>query len=158
MPAFLPVSDVNRGFFEGSGAGIAVAILSVMTPETNSTSSAGSQVQAPFAERAAARIGDTLRLGACAELDWITVRTLRSVYDVIVLSGDTGAVMIRGGDLLPEFCRATITGSLFHAVAIKPGEIAVGLKLEFVVDGRSIITSPVQEISRHQLPVAEGTA
>ena len=129
-----------------------------MTPETTSTSSAGSPVQARLAERAAARIGDTLQLDRCPELEWITVRTLRSVYDVIVLSGDTGTVMIRGGDLFPEFCRATITGSLFHAVAIKPGVIAVGLNLEFVVDGRSIITSPVQDISRHHLPVAEGRA
>ena len=129
-----------------------------MTPETTSTSGAGSQVQARFAERAAARIGDTLRLDACPELEWITVRTLRSSYDVIVLSGDTGAVMIRGGDFFPEFCRATITGSLFHAVAVRPGAIAVGLNLEFVVDGRSVVTSPVQEIARHHLPVVEGRA
>ena len=129
-----------------------------MTPETTSNSSAGSQVQARLAERAAARIGDTLRVDACSELEWITVRTVRSSYDVIVLSGETGAVMIRGGAFFPEFCRATVTGALFHGVAIKPGVIAVGLNLEFVVDGRSIVTSPVQQISRHHLPVAEGTA
>ena len=129
-----------------------------MTPEPTSTSRPGSRIQKLFAERAAARIGDTLQLDSCPELEWITVRTLRSVYDVVVLSGDTGAVLIRGGDLLPEFRNATITGSLFHAVAVKPGAIAVGLNLEFMVDGRSVVTSPVQAISRHHLSVPEGRA
>jgi hypothetical protein len=80
------------------------------------------------------------------------------LYDLVVLSGDTGSVLIRGGDLFPEFHPATITGSLFHGVAIKLGAIAVGLNLEFIVDGRSVVTSPVQGISRHHLSVAQGTA
>ena len=129
-----------------------------MTPEPTSTSSPGSHTEGPFAERAAARIGDTLQLDSCPELEWIIVRTDRSLYDVIVLSGDTGEVMIRGGERFPEFRPATITGSLFHGIAIRLGAIAVGLNLEFIVDGRSVVTSPVQEISRHHLSVAEGRA
>ena len=77
---------------------------------------------------------------------------------MIVLSGDSGLVMVRGGDLFPEFRRATITGARLDGVAVKLGTIAVGLRLEFVVDGKPVVTSRVQAISRHHLLVAEGTA
>src|SRR6185436_11218717 len=42
-------------------------------------------------------------LESCSEREWIVVQTRNSMYDLIVLSGDTGAVMIRGGELFKEF-------------------------------------------------------
>jgi hypothetical protein len=133
-------------------------VKKTMTPETTSPSSPDRPPSATFSERAAAQLGDYVELDFCPELEWITVKTLRSTYDVVVLSGDTGAVMVRGGTLFPEFRCATITGSLFHGVAVKVRTIAVGLNLEFLVDGTSVITSRIQAISRHHLPFAEGRA
>ena len=49
-----------------------------------------------------------LHLESCSELEWIVVRTRNSTYDLIVVSGDTGAVMVRGGQLLKEFVAATV--------------------------------------------------
>ena len=127
-----------------------------MNPQT--TSGPRPRIHASIDARATARLGDAVRLASCSELEWITVRTRRSSYDVIVLSGDTGEVMVRGGSLFPEFRRATITGSLFDGIAVKLGSICVGLNLEFLVDGISVITSRVRAISRHRLSVAEGHA
>jgi hypothetical protein len=127
-----------------------------MTPEITSPSSSDRPAYAAVFQRAAERLGDYVELDSCAELEWITVKTSRSTYDIVVLSGDTGAVMVRGGSLFPELCRATITGSLFDSIAVKLRTIAVGLNLEFLVDGMSVITSRIQAISRHHLPFAEG--
>jgi hypothetical protein len=129
-----------------------------MTAEITSPGSFDGPAHATVGERAAARLGDYVELDSCPELDWITVTTSRSTYDVVVLSGDTGAVMVRGGRLFPKFRRATITGSLFDGIAVKLRTIAVGLNLEFFVDGMSVITSRIQAISRHHLAVAEGRA
>ena len=129
-----------------------------MTPEITSSRSSDQPAYATIDERAATRLGDCVELDSCRALDWITVKTSRSTYDVVVLSGDTGAVAIRGGNLFPEFRCATITGSLFDGIAVKLRTIAVGLHLEFLVNGKSVITSRIQAISRHHLPVVEGRA
>ena len=129
-----------------------------MTPEITFPSSSDRPAKQTIGERAAARLGDVVELGACPELAWITVKTSRSSYDVVVLDGDTGDVMVRGGSHFPEFRRATVTGSLFSGIAVMLRTIAVGLNLEFVIDGASVVTSRVQAISRLHLPVVEGGA
>src|SRR5262245_18762593 len=101
---------------------------------------------------------DTLPLNSCPELEWITVKTRRSVYDIVVLSVESGTVAVRGGAFLPEFTHASFIGSLWRGVATNPGAVVVGLSLEFVVYGQSIITSPVESFSRCHLPVVEGRA
>ena len=127
-----------------------------MTPET--TCSSSPDRPATIGERAASQLGDYVELDTCSELERIIVKTSRSTYEVVVLSGDTGAVLVRGGNLFPEFRRVTITGSLFGGIAVKLRTIAVGLNLEFLVDDTSVITSRVRAISRHHLPAVEGRA
>ena len=101
---------------------------------------------------------DTLQLDSCPELEWITVKTEGSLYDIVVLSRESGAVAVRGGAFLPEFRPASFIGSLSRGIATNLGAIVVGLNLEFVVHGQSIITSPVQAFSRCHLSVVEGRA
>ena len=129
-----------------------------MTPETTSASRSDRPACATIGERSAMGLGDCVELDSCPELEWITVKTSRSTYDIVVLSGDSGAVMVRGGSLFPEFRSATITGSLFNGIAVKLRTIAVGLNLEFLVDGMSVITSRVRAVSRYHLPTVEGRA
>jgi hypothetical protein len=128
-----------------------------MTPEITSRSGSVRAADPTVGEVAAGWLGDCVELDACPELEWITVKTSRNTYDVVVLSGDTGAVAVRGGSLFPEFRCATITGSLFDGIVVKLRTIAVGLNLEFLVNGTSVITSRIQAISRNHLPVVEGT-
>ena len=129
-----------------------------MTPETALPSYSYQPGNRTIGERAAARLGEFVELDACPDLTWITVTTCNSAYDVVVLSGDTGDVMVRGGSLFPEFRRAIVTASLFGGIAVLPRAIAVGLNLEFLIDGGAVVTSRVQAISRLDLPVHEGGA
>lgn len=122
-----------------------------MTSEATSSSSSVRAAYAPIDERSAACLGGGVELDSCLELDWITVKTSRSTYDIVVLSGDTGAVMVRGGGLFPEFRSATITGWLFDGIAVRLRTIVVGLNLEFLVDGMSVITSRIRAVTRHHL-------
>ena len=90
-----------------------------------------------------------VRLDSCAECDWLVVRTCGGhVYDVIVLAGATGAVMVRGGRFFPDFRRATVVGSTFGGSAVKLRTICAGLHLELKVDGKSIVTSSITDVSR----------
>lgn len=109
-------------------------------------------------EGLAAEGGDAIQLESCAELEWIVVTTRRSVYDLVVLSGESGEVMLRGGQFFPEFTRMRVVGSVFGGTAVKVRSISVGLHLELRVDGQSFVTSRIQAVSRHRFPVTEGRA
>jgi hypothetical protein len=128
-----------------------------MTPDPTFSSTQNQRAQSAFDDP---KVGqrDMLRLDLCPELEWITVKTQRSTYDIVVLSGESGAVAVRGGAFLPQFRPATFVGSLSRGIATDLGAVVVGLNLEFVVDGQSIITSPVQSFSRAHLTVVEGQA
>ena len=101
----------------------------------------------PFDELATSPPDDTIQLDSCPQFQWILVRTRRSVYDVIVLSGEAGEVMIRGGSFFPEFQLATIVGSTFGGSAVRLGSICAGCHLELHVDGKSFVTSRIENVS-----------
>jgi hypothetical protein len=90
---------------------------------------------------------DAIQLDSCPPFERIVVRTRRSVYDVVVLSGDPGEVMIRGGRFFPEFRRARVAGSTAGGSVLKLRSICVGLHMELNVNGKRFVTSRIQAIS-----------
>jgi len=129
-----------------------------MIPDPTFSGSQNLRVQSTFDESKVGQQPSTLRLDSCPELERIIVKTQRSIYDIVVLSGESGAVAVRGGAFLPEFRQASFIGSLSNGVATHMGAVVVGLNLEFVVAGQSIITSPVRSFSSCHLSVVEGRA
>jgi hypothetical protein len=129
-----------------------------MVPDPTAGSTQNLRAESTSDHSQVGRSRSTLRLDSCPELEWITVKTQRSIYDIVVLSGESGAVAVRGGAFFPEFRQASFIGSLSRGIATNLGAVVVGLNLEFVVDGKSIITSPVQSFSRCHLSVVEGRA
>ncbi len=125
------------------------------TTTTSNAENAGIVVATPSDELAAA---DAIRLDSCGELEWIVVKTRNSTYQLIVLSGDTGEVMVRGGEFFNEFRPATIAGSILGGADVKLRTICAGSHLELQVDGKSFVTSRVERVSRSRNPVAEGAA
>jgi hypothetical protein len=89
-----------------------------------------------------------IRLAACQQFETLVVNTRRSVYEIIVLDGRTGDVLVRGGTDFPEFRRAVFTGSTRDGRAIKANTIDVGLRMELHLAPGTIITSPVASIVR----------
>jgi hypothetical protein len=91
---------------------------------------------------------DAINLGGCEPFQRIKVKTRRSVYELIVLAGRAGEVLVRGGRFFPEFREAILTGSTAGGSALKPRSLGVGLCMEFIVGDRVVVTSPVSELSQ----------
>jgi hypothetical protein len=93
---------------------------------------------------------DAIRLDGCSPFERIAVRTLNTDYTVVVLRGSAGDVLVRGGHFFAEFRRARLSGSTFGGSAIRLGMIEVGSRLELLVNGKPIVTSTIQSVSRVQ--------
>lgn len=89
-----------------------------------------------------------LHLKYCSPSETILVHTRSSVYEIIVVRGDRGEVLVRGGKMLPAFRRATFMGSTAGGTALKPNTIDVGLRMEFNLGGEIMVTSVVKAVAR----------
>lgn len=115
----------------------------------------------PFGEPAAAEPGEpgkVVRLDTCSEFETIVVTTQGSVYELIVLSGRAGEVMIRGGRFFPEFRCGVLIGSLFTPGATRRGTIAVGMRLALNDGVMPVVTSRILSISRQPSQLANEPA
>jgi hypothetical protein len=92
---------------------------------------------------------DAVELASCEGDERILVRTRYSTYEVIVLEGRLGDVLIRGGQLFPEFRRARVAGSSGCGSALREKAIDVGLHIELRAEGKCFRTSVVEAISRN---------
>jgi hypothetical protein len=75
------------------------------------------------------------------------VNTRSSVYELIVLRGDQGDVLVRGGRQFPDFCRARFIGSIADGGSLQPWTIDIGLRMQFICGDRLVITSAVESLS-----------
>ena len=90
----------------------------------------------------------TLTLETCGAFEEVVVETLRHVYQIVVLSSRTGAVLVRGGDYFPEFRRATLIGSRRRGRPLRPRCVEADSSMALVADGNLIWTSRVQSVVR----------
>jgi len=88
-----------------------------------------------------------VQLETIEDMEKLTVRTENSNYEITVISGRTGEVLIRGGRFFPEFTPARLAGSSLGGSFLKLRGIYVGFRLEVHFDKRLIITSRVREIA-----------
>ena len=80
-----------------------------------------------------------------APMTTLHVQTRNSQYRIIVSAGD--AVLVEGGQFFPCLTPAHVSGASVGGSFLKVGWIGVGLRMEILVDGRRIVTSPVLDIS-----------
>ena len=90
---------------------------------------------------------DGLRLDGLLPMDRLSVRTLNSTYENVVLTPSTAEVVIRGGAFFPTFARARLAGASLGGSFLKLHAIHVGFRMELLAESQSIITSAVQAIS-----------
>jgi hypothetical protein len=88
-----------------------------------------------------------IRVDRLTALDRLTVTTRHSTYELIVLSPTTAEVMVRGGSFFPEFTRARVSGSSLGGSFLKLHTIHRGFRMELADGMRSVVTSPVQDLS-----------
>ena len=95
-----------------------------------------------------------IHIDSCAERETIVVTTRSSVYELIVLHGDQGDVLVRGGAHFTAFQPVLFLGSADDRGAFKPQTVDIGLRMAFGLGDRFIITSEVQSVSRRPAGVA----
>jgi len=96
----------------------------------------------------------SIDLGSCAVRETIIVNTRASVYELIVLRGDDGDVLVRGGSHFTEFRRVLFVGSTAEGGSPHPRTIDIGLRMQFMCVDQFVITSAVQSFTRHRASAA----
>jgi hypothetical protein len=81
------------------------------------------------------------------DMEKLTVQTENSLYEITVICGRTGEILIRGGRFFPEFTPARLAGSSLGGSFLKLRGIYIGFSLEVHFDKRLIITSRVRKIA-----------
>jgi len=90
----------------------------------------------------------SIHIDSSAARETIVVTTRSSVYELVVLRGAQGLIVVRGGRHFPKFRRAVFLGSTAGDGSVAPRIIDIGLRMKFVSDNRSFLTSPVEAICR----------
>jgi len=88
-----------------------------------------------------------IQLETIEDMETLTIRTENSNYEITVICGRTGEILIRGGRFFPEFTPARLAGSSLGGSFLKLRGIYVGFSLEVHFDKRLIITSRVRKIA-----------
>ena len=86
---------------------------------------------------------DGVQIDRLSELTTLAVRTANSLYEITVLDGPAGDVLVRGGRFFPERTPAKLNGSSFGGSILKWRGIYPGMRLEFVVQPGEIDTRTV---------------
>ena len=87
-----------------------------------------------------------LQLKSLEDLTEIRVQTRNSVYEITVIDGEAGEILIRGGRFFPERTQARLAGSSRRGSFLKVGEVHAGFNLEIAGRGEHIVTSSVQSV------------
>jgi hypothetical protein len=87
-----------------------------------------------------------VHVGALDEFQQLHVCTQNSLYELIIVSR-CGDVRVRGGRYFPDWTPARFAGCTAGGSFLKRLGLNVGLQMEFEVEHRRIITSPVRSIA-----------
>ena len=80
-------------------------------------------------------------------LDRLIVRTRHSTYEIVATEAGSADVLVRGGSFFPEFTPARLAGASLGGSFLKLRSVHVGFAMEFALEKRAIVTSPVRSIS-----------
>jgi len=99
---------------------------------------------------------DGVSIDQLSPLDRLIVRTRHSTYEIVATEAGSAEVLVRGGSFFPEFTPVRLAGASLGGSFLKLRSVHVGFAIEFAVDMRAIVTSPVRSISiRTADPTAE---
>src|SRR5262245_39897635 len=81
------------------------------------------------------------------EMQRIHVRTVYSLYEITVIDGRSGEILVKGGEHIPDLTEGRLTGATLGGSFCKMRGIYPGFKMEFVANGQRLVTSTVQTVS-----------
>jgi hypothetical protein len=89
---------------------------------------------------------DGIQIDHLDDLETVAVETENSTYDITIINGVEGEIVVRGGQFFPQMTQAHLSGASMGGSFLKLRGIYVGFCLEFLHEGRRIITSSVRRI------------
>ncbi len=87
-----------------------------------------------------------VHLATLDEFQQLHICTQNTLYEIIVIN-HCGDVRVRGGRYFPDWTAARLAGSTAGGSCLRRLGINLGLQMEFELDRRRIITSPVKTIA-----------
>ena len=81
------------------------------------------------------------------DMQRVHVRTHNSLYEITVIDGRHGDILVRGGQFFPELTEAHLAGATMGGCFCKMRGIYCGFRMEINGNGQRIITPPVKTIS-----------
>lgn len=94
---------------------------------------------------ASASSGQGVSLGDLDPITTLAVRTMNSLYRIIVVQPPT-TVSVQGGEFFPDPTEASLSGSSFGGSCLKMAWIGRGFCMEIYGPSGRIVTSPVRSI------------
>jgi len=91
---------------------------------------------------------DGLQIDRLAPLETIEARTRNSVYELVVIDGRNGDVLVTGGQFFPTATRVRLNGCTAGGSCLKWRGVYCGFRLEFQVGSEVVVTTRVQSIAR----------
>jgi len=88
-----------------------------------------------------------VQIDKLADMQRVHVRTRYSLYEITVIDGRGGDILVRGGKFFPDLTEAHLAGATLGGSFCKMRGIYCGFKMELCRDGQRIITSDVQIIT-----------
>ena len=90
---------------------------------------------------------DGVQIDQMEEMSKLHVRTRNSLYEITVIEGRSGEIMVRGGRYFGQLTAARLLGATLGGCFCKMRGIYVGFRMEINENGQRTVTSPVQSIA-----------
>jgi len=90
---------------------------------------------------------DGLQIDRLAPFETIEARTRNSTYELVVIDGRNGEVLVTGGQYFPTATRVRLNGCTAGGSCLKWRGVYCGFRLEFQVGAEVVVTTRVQSIS-----------
>jgi hypothetical protein len=87
-----------------------------------------------------------VQLDGMQDMEKLVVQTRNSIYEIIVIDGPSGEILIRGGQMFPEMTPARLTGATLGGSFCKMRGIYAGFRMEIDANGSRTVTSLVESI------------
>src|ERR1700692_1705538 len=80
------------------------------------------------------------------DMERLSVLTSNSVYEIIIIDGPSGEILVRGGQFFPELTPARLAGATLGGSFCKMRGIYVGFRSEINANGKRAVTTPGESI------------
>jgi hypothetical protein len=81
------------------------------------------------------------------DMEKLEVRTRNSLYEITIIEGHSGEILVRGGQFFRELTPARLAGATLGGSLCKMRGIYAGFRMEINANGQRTVTTPVESIA-----------